>query len=178
MVFGTQIDEPFRCRMPQTERKQETFCSSCPSQLRTRGYQFFTCGFRSAVRYVRLLLHAGESSSGPGRAAPPAGTTAPAVPEPSMLPGTSAATSLHEEDSPCGLFGAFGVSLMPTSGAAPPAVDVGLSPSCVTVMVDSGSSSHFFDPFSCLDGTSCLFRRLRARVSPPSSVEIGHEWRY
>ena len=28
-----------------------------------------------------------------------------------------------------------------------------------------------------LDGTSCLFRRLRARVSPPSSIEIGREWR-
>ena len=43
------------CR--KTERgEQETYCSSCPSQLRTRGYQFFTCGFRSAVPYVRLLL--------------------------------------------------------------------------------------------------------------------------
>ena len=52
-----------------------------------------------------------NSSSGPGRAAPPAGTAAPAVPEPSLLPGTAVATPLQEEDSPCGLFGAFGVSL-------------------------------------------------------------------
>ena len=31
--------------------------------------------------------------------------------------------------------------------------------------------------YLALDGTSCLFRRLRARVSPPSSIEIVREWR-
>ena len=153
--------------MPQTERgEQETYCSSCPSQLRTLGYQFFTCGFRSTVPYVRLFFATGESSSAPGRAAPPAGTVAPADPEPSLLPGTAAATPLQGEDSPCGLFGAFGVSLMATSGAAPPAVDDDLSPSCVTVTVDGGSSSHFFDPF--------LMPRWRSRMSDYAVLDQPH----
>ena len=133
------------CRKRKEENKKPT---ALPAQANFAhvGTSFLPANSGPPYPTFGFSFAAGESSSGPGRVAPPAGTAAPALSEPSLLPGTAAATPLPEEDSPCGLFGAFGVSLMATSGAAPPAVDDGLSPSCVTVMVDSGSCLLYTSP--------------------------------
>ena len=86
-------------------------------------------------------------SSGEANAAAPAASTKPAAAGPSSIQlGLSQAARGENEHVPFDLFGAFGTSFMVTSTPLQ-CTDIPLNESSITVMVDSGSSEHFLDPF-------------------------------
>ena len=86
-------------------------------------------------------------SSGEASAAAPAASTEPSVDGPSSIQlGSSQAVRGQDEHVPFDLFGAFGTSFMVTSTPLQ-CTDNPLNESSITVMVDSGSSEHFLDPF-------------------------------
>lgn len=103
---------------------------------------FSPAGYSPPYLMFGFSFAAGGSSSSSASVVPLAWTAVPAVAGStgmsSLRLGSAVARPRQEKDSPCGLFGAFGVSLMmPTSGVPTPVVDDGLQPSCVTVMVDN-----------------------------------------
>ena len=86
-------------------------------------------------------------SSGEASAAAPAASTEPAAAGPlSIQLGPSQAARGQDEHVPFDLFGAFGTSFIVTSTPLQ-RTDNPLNGSSITVMVDSGSSEHFMDPF-------------------------------
>ena len=86
-------------------------------------------------------------SSGEASTAAPAASTEPSAAGPSSIQlGPSQAARGQDEDVPFNLFGAFGTSFMVTSTPLQCA-DNPLNGSSITVMMDSGSSEHFLDPF-------------------------------
>ena len=87
-------------------------------------------------------------SSGETNAAAPAASTEPETAGPSSIQlGPSQAARGQDEHVPFDLFGAFGTSFMVASTPLQ-CMDNSLNGSSITVMmVDSGSSEHFLDPF-------------------------------
>ncbi|CAM9639627.1 unnamed protein product, partial [Ascophyllum nodosum] len=86
-------------------------------------------------------------SSGEASAAAPAASTEPSAAGPSSIQlGPSQAARGQDEHVPFDLFGAFGTSFMVTSTPLQCTYNP-LNGSSITVMVDSGSSEHFLDPF-------------------------------
>ena len=86
-------------------------------------------------------------SSGEASAAAPAASTEPVAAGPSSIQlGPSQAAQGQDEHVPFDLFGAFGTSFMVTSKPLQ-CTDNPLNGCSITVMVDSGSSEHFLNPF-------------------------------
>ena len=86
-------------------------------------------------------------SSGEASVAAPAASTEPAAAGASSIQlGPSQAARGQDEHVPFDLFGAFGTSFMVTPTPLQ-CTDNPLNRSSITVMVDSGSSEHFLDPF-------------------------------